>query len=68
MDHFDLYGALWLFCSQFHSGQNSRGYRILSRLVRKGYQPGLSLQRGEFESDAQECVYWELVEKYAGSV
>ena len=61
MDRFDLYGALWLFCSHYHSGQASRGYRILSRLSRAGYSPGLSLQRSRFESPEQREMYHHLI-------
>lgn len=64
---FDLYGALWLFCSEYHSGQWSRGYRILSRLSQV-YTPGMGLQAGRFESEEQEAIYEHLVEKYAGRV
>jgi hypothetical protein len=60
-DRFDLYGALWAFCSRWHSGQSSRGYRILSRLQRAGYSPGLGLQRGRFESEEQRDIYRELL-------
>ena len=52
-DRFDLYGALYLFCTRWHSGQWSRGYRILSRLDTAGYRPGLTVRNGHgFESDA----------------
>ena len=61
---FDLYGALWLLCSQCHSGQLSRGYRILSRLSRAGYSPGLVLQRGEWESDRQREIFLTLAARY----
>ena len=56
-DKFDRYGALWLLCSRWHSGQWSRGYRILSRLVGKDYKPGISLQQGRFESETQRWYY-----------
>ena len=65
---FDLYGALWLFCSQYHGGMRSRGYRILSRLSSAGYRPGLGLQRGEFESEEQEAIYNDLVATYPDAV
>lgn len=58
---FELYGALWAVCSRWHSGQGSRGYRILSRLSRAGYRPGLGLQSGRFESDEQRAIYRELL-------
>lgn len=54
---FDLYGALWILCSHWHSGQWSRGYRILSRLSIKGYKPGLSIQNNEFETEQQKDIY-----------
>jgi len=57
MEKLDLYGALYMLCSRYHSGQWSRGYRILSRLVNKGYNPGLSIQSNEFESDNQREYY-----------
>lgn len=56
-EKFDKYGALWLLCSRYHSGQWSRGYRILSRLVKAQYRPGLSLQQNQFESEAQKSYY-----------
>ena len=58
---FDLYGALWAFCSRHHSGQSSRGYRILSRLAAAGYNPGLGLQQGHFESEQQALIYRDLL-------
>lgn len=60
-NRFDLYGALWAVCSRWHGGQASRGYRILSRLSRAGYNPGLGLQRGRFESEQQCEMYRSLL-------
>lgn len=60
-NRFDLYGALWAFCSRWHSGQTSRGYRILSRLTRAGYRPGIGLQDGRFESETQRDMYRDLL-------
>jgi len=65
MDRFDLYGALYTLCSRYHSGQCSRGYRILSRLSRAGYRPGLGLQSGRWESEEQRDLYRRLRRKYA---
>jgi hypothetical protein len=67
-DRFDTYGALYLFCSRYHSGQWSRGYRILSRLAIAGYRPGLSIQSNRFESDGQRWLYRHLVKNYKGRV
>ena len=62
---FDLYGALWLFCTRYHSGQWSRGSRILSRLTRAGYRPGLTIRDGHgFESDEQRIIYRALWRSY----
>ena len=67
-DRFDLYGALWAFCNRHHSGQWSRGYRILSRLATAGYSPGMGLQDGRFESEEQRDIYRQLVAGYKGGV
>lgn len=58
---FDLFGALWAFCSRWHGGQDSRGYRILSRLTLAGYEPSHGLQSGHFESDEQRAIYRRLL-------
>jgi hypothetical protein len=63
---FDIYGALYLFCCRYHSGQSSRGYRILSRLAIAGYRPGLSIQSNRFESDGQRWLYRHLLKNYRG--
>jgi hypothetical protein len=68
MDRFDLYGALWAFCARWHSGQGSRGYRILSRLAIAGYSPGLGLQSGRFESPEQASIYRHLLKTYRNEV
>jgi hypothetical protein len=61
-DRFDLYGALYLLCSRWHSGQWGRGYRILSRLHRAGYRPGLgTIQGNHFESPEQRTIYKQLL-------
>ena len=67
-DRFDLYGALYLFCSRWHSGQWSRGYRILSRLYLLGYRPGLTIRNGHgFENPEQRAIYRRLL-KHRGNV
>ncbi len=53
----NVYGALWMLCNRWHSGQDSLGYRILSRLSIMGYKPGLSVQQGRFETDEQREYY-----------
>jgi len=62
IDRFDLYGALYLLCVRWHSGQTSRGYRILCRLSRAGYRPGITIRNGRgFESDEQRRIYRALL-------
>ena len=57
-NRFDLYGALYLLCARYHSGRQSRGYRLLGRLGNAGYRPGLSVREGHrFESAEQRLYY-----------
>jgi len=67
-DRFDWAAALWQLCSQYHSGQGSRGYRILSRLSAAGYSPGLTVQSGGYESEAHRELYLSLAWKYRHSL
>ncbi len=67
-NRFDLFGALYLFCVRHHSGEWSRGYRLLSRLDTARYSPGLSIQNNRFESEAQLELYRCLYREYRGSV
>jgi len=67
-NRFDLYGALWAFCNRWHSGQSSRGYRILSRLVIADYHPGAHLQGGHFETGRQREIYRDLVRNHKNNV
>jgi hypothetical protein len=56
------YFELAVFCMHYHSGQWSRGYRILSKL-------GLSNLTSTAERDATESEYYQyLVSKYAATV
>jgi hypothetical protein len=67
MDRMDLYAALYILCTLHHSGQASRGYRILSRLTRV-YKPGLSVSSCKFENPEQFDLYEELLAKYGESL
>jgi hypothetical protein len=66
MSRFDFYGALYMFCTRHHSGQWSRGYRLLCRLDSAGYRPGFGLLAGRFESATQREIYRHLVRTYRG--
>jgi len=56
------YFELAVFCMHYHSGQNSRGYRLLSRL-------GLSNLSSRAEEDCVESeCYQYLVANYADKV
>jgi hypothetical protein len=67
-NRFDLYGALYQFCARYHSGQWSRGYRILSRLHKIGYKPGSALQENRWESWEQRAIYHHLRRNYRDKV
>jgi hypothetical protein len=56
------YWALVVFLMDYHSGQWSRGYRLLSLLEPKGFSPNLC------EELRREDIYSYLVENYAGKV
>jgi hypothetical protein len=56
------YFELAVFCMHYHSGQGSRGYRILSKLQLNNLS-----SRAEEEATESEC-YQYLVSRYAESV
>jgi len=56
------YFELAVFCMHYHSGQSSRGYRILSRLVLSNLSSA-----AEQEATESEC-YQFLVANYAARV
>jgi len=51
-----------VFCMDYHSGQWSRGYRILCRLRISNFSRSFCDEMRETE------VYRKLVEKYAGKI
>lgn len=67
----DLIVALLCLCSDYHSGQWSRGYRLLCRIQTR-YRPRNmpttrdNLNRDEWESVAM--IYDALEEKYSGKL
>ncbi len=60
--HKDEYTELAVFLMDYHSGQWSRGYRLLSRLRAENFSSALCEEMRE-----SEC-YQYLVENYAKSV
>lgn len=60
----EYYFELAVFCMDYHSNQDSRGYRMLSKLRHEGYRCT--------ELDIAECreseIYNYLVETYAKSI
>jgi len=56
------YFELAVFCMHYHSGQWSRGYRLLSRLGLRNLSSA-----AEQEITESECYQW-LVEHYADKV
>lgn len=61
-EKFDLIAAIYLFCADYHSGQWSRGYRILSRIETRYRPRNLDLLR---EEETVKCIYDQLVKNYA---
>lgn len=65
---FNLITALYALCSDYHSGQWSRGYRILSR-IETSYRPrnlpdSEKIQSSDDWEEARE-IYNELEIRYA---
>ena len=60
---FDVYGACYIYSTFYHDGQFSRGYRLGCCIERKDYRPGLSIQRGECESEEMEEFLNTLIER-----
>lgn len=59
---FDLITALYAFCCDYHSGQWSRGYKILSR-IQSRYQPRNLPDCEEIESNDEWCGAKEFLEE-----
>lgn len=61
-----FYFALYVFCMDWHSGQWSRGYRIMSRFHNKHWNIRLT---DSVEKEARESEYYaDLEERYANKV
>jgi len=63
----DFRFALYCFCADYHSGQNSRLYRILSRLgnVRLSDRAFCAIRNGRLEEwKIANSYYKQLVRKY----
>jgi hypothetical protein len=62
MDRILICEAFHYAASQFHSGQNSKGYAKLSQLDRIGFRPGLGnafKERGSDERNAAAALLWK---------
>lgn len=69
---FDKLAALYVFCANYHTGQASRLYRIMSRIAKRGI--GLSdsaweaiqdgTGRAAMEWSESHCIYHALVAKH----
>ena len=62
---FNKLAAIWLLCRNYHSGQWSRGYKLLCKIEKAGFNPGLGLREyGRLENEEQKyyyyCTYWKL--------
>jgi hypothetical protein len=59
------YLELIIFLSHYHSGQGSRGYRLMSKLISK-YRPNWT---SNFEKEATNSdIYYHLQVNYKGMV
>ena len=59
--------ALYTFCTDYHSGQWSRGYRLLCRLGKRLKLSPMWMGYESLEEDEKE-IYDELERKYANSI
>lgn len=73
-NRFNLIMALYVFCMDYHSGQSSRGYRILFRIQSRYKTVRLndaSIRAIQGHSDRYieaHSVYCDLVRNYASKV
>lgn len=63
-DRFDICAAWYIFCVQYHSGQNSFLYRKLSQLTRMRFKPGSSTENLRFTNENQMVIFANLMHKY----
>lgn len=63
-EKFDYFEALYAFASDYHSGQNSPGYRILSR-VGRFFKPSPLFKGYDSLTDEGKAIYDDLEAKYA---
>lgn len=56
----DLYAALYWFSHDYHSGQGSKGYRLMSTL---GYEPGPCETSDRVRLDLMSDLYYGLFEE-----
>lgn len=70
-NRFNLIAALYAFCTHYHSGQWSRGYRIFSRIITR-YNPRNIpcelIMNGDEEWEESHLIYQKLVNKYANKI
>lgn len=59
--------VLYVFCMDYHSGQWSRGYRLLSLLSKHRYVGG-NLGDGLLEECRKCYIYKHFVEKYGKTI
>jgi len=69
LDNFDFVAGLYVYCMNWHNGQWSREYRILSRLqIRLTDNAIYSIQNGRYDRNDEweqaRIVYRELKRKY----
>lgn len=60
---FEKLATVYVFCADYHEGQSSRLYRILSKISSKG----LDL-KGDWNEWRSSDYYHHLVNKYSGEI
>ncbi len=61
---FDLIAAVYVWCSNNHSGQWSRGYRIMSRIAKRGLHLTDSAWEAIQDGTGRAAEEWSLAREY----
>lgn len=68
MDRFDKLAGIYVYCADYHEGQNSKLYRLMSRIDMLGIHLSdnawTQIREGGDEWFDAHCVYKACVDKY----
>ncbi len=62
-NRFDILQAYYLYGSEYHSGQGSKEYAYIGRVLNTGFQPGAWGMSYDSLSDNGKAIYDNLVAK-----